>query len=279
MSGSYQTGNNIPRRASAGLLLFLLAFVSLVACNLKFPKPITCGDGLVDENEACDDGNQLDGDGCSGDCRVATRYFVRHADRSPLIDGNLDEYEGAQRILLANELTGAMSECRYLWDATGLYLGIEAQDHELSAIETEHEGETWKDDGFDLMLDTENNGGTDHGQPGDFHIIVSIMGVTTDSGDGEKSWDPNLSIAVIMEGTVNDRSDVDQGYRIEFFLSWSDMGIDPPRAGDIWGMDVSLNDRFNDEYRQDFWWNSTGAGSNDPEGWGDMVFLGSRIQE
>ncbi len=30
--------------------------------------PPTCGDGNVDPDEACDDGNRIDGDGCEGDC-------------------------------------------------------------------------------------------------------------------------------------------------------------------------------------------------------------------
>src|SRR5262245_1634915 len=29
----------------------------------------TCGDGTVDPSEVCDDGNILDGDGCSADCK------------------------------------------------------------------------------------------------------------------------------------------------------------------------------------------------------------------
>jgi fibro-slime domain-containing protein len=32
------------------------------------PAPITCGDGVLDEQEACDDGHRVDGDGCSADC-------------------------------------------------------------------------------------------------------------------------------------------------------------------------------------------------------------------
>jgi cysteine-rich repeat protein len=29
-----------------------------------------CGDGNIDDNEDCDDGNNVDGDGCSADCRI-----------------------------------------------------------------------------------------------------------------------------------------------------------------------------------------------------------------
>lgn len=31
--------------------------------------PAYCGNGIVDPGEVCDDGNILDGDGCSGSCR------------------------------------------------------------------------------------------------------------------------------------------------------------------------------------------------------------------
>ena len=37
--------------------------------NCKKPEPNTaCGNNQIDDNEACDDGNTNDGDGCSADC-------------------------------------------------------------------------------------------------------------------------------------------------------------------------------------------------------------------
>lgn len=39
------------------------------------PIDTICGDGILSEDEACDDGNTLDSDGCSGDCQeVAEQY-------------------------------------------------------------------------------------------------------------------------------------------------------------------------------------------------------------
>lgn len=29
---------------------------------------LSCGDGVLDSGEVCDDGNNIDGDGCSADC-------------------------------------------------------------------------------------------------------------------------------------------------------------------------------------------------------------------
>ena len=34
------------------------------------PPPPTCPDGTLDEGEQCDDGNDVDGDGCSSDCTI-----------------------------------------------------------------------------------------------------------------------------------------------------------------------------------------------------------------
>ena len=39
----------------------------------------TCGNGIVEEGEECDDGNTEDGDGCSSDCRVEPGYLCEGA--------------------------------------------------------------------------------------------------------------------------------------------------------------------------------------------------------
>lgn len=33
-----------------------------------------CGDGTLDADEVCDDGNTMDGDGCSSTCAVETGF-------------------------------------------------------------------------------------------------------------------------------------------------------------------------------------------------------------
>ena len=70
------------------------------------PPPAICGDGIVHPSEACDDGNRVDGDGCSMDCKrnsvVAARYRF---DRTgvlelppgmprPSFDCRLDKWSG-----------------------------------------------------------------------------------------------------------------------------------------------------------------------------------------
>jgi cysteine-rich repeat protein len=39
------------------------------------PPPPDCGDGEKGDDEACDDGNRVDGDGCSANCLVVENGF------------------------------------------------------------------------------------------------------------------------------------------------------------------------------------------------------------
>jgi hypothetical protein len=58
-----------------------------------------------------------------------------------------------------------------------------------------------------------------------------------------RNWDmPGLEVAVLVQGTMNDHSDVDQGWTVEVAIPWTSMewlrdGRPlPPRDGDIWPM-------------------------------------------
>jgi fibro-slime domain-containing protein len=44
-------------------------------CNPNTPAPPHCGDSLLDDDEACDDGNRVDGDGCQANCLMADPGF------------------------------------------------------------------------------------------------------------------------------------------------------------------------------------------------------------
>ena len=67
-----------PKRSLAALALLTLLPVAGCAFDrsgLAMPDPDaccsgTCGDGIVDQGEGCDDGNQSAGDGCSAACQV-----------------------------------------------------------------------------------------------------------------------------------------------------------------------------------------------------------------
>ena len=53
--------------------------------------PAACGNGEIEQNEQCDDGNEEPGDGCTDGCKIAQcGDGIMRADLSPEEDG----YEG-----------------------------------------------------------------------------------------------------------------------------------------------------------------------------------------
>ncbi len=66
------------------------------------PVDVDCGNGVVDEGELCDDGNDLSGDGCSSECQIESGYECtapgQPCEKLPVIDvpcgnGQIDEKE------------------------------------------------------------------------------------------------------------------------------------------------------------------------------------------
>ena len=75
--------NHRPTSASAaalrpsGLLLLALTAWLLAACGeetLRAASAPECGDGAIDEGEACDDNNSRGRDGCSSSCEIEAGY-------------------------------------------------------------------------------------------------------------------------------------------------------------------------------------------------------------
>ncbi|WP_244923988.1 DUF4215 domain-containing protein [Enhygromyxa salina] len=52
-------------------------------CMEGVPLPLNCGDGILTEDEACDDGNTQDGDGCSSDCLCVAAGWQCHPPGEP----------------------------------------------------------------------------------------------------------------------------------------------------------------------------------------------------
>jgi cysteine-rich repeat protein len=71
---------------TAAMRFLVLALVALAGCGRSSLFVTTCGDGLLEPGEACDDGNTDDGDGCSRTCSVESLASCG--------DGALDPGEG-----------------------------------------------------------------------------------------------------------------------------------------------------------------------------------------
>ena len=64
-------------------------------------QPAICGDGIVDAGEACDDGNAMDGDGCSNMCTVDVCGDGTVQDGESCDDGNQADGDGCSSACVA----------------------------------------------------------------------------------------------------------------------------------------------------------------------------------
>ncbi len=71
--------------------------------------PCGCGNGTVDPGEECDDGNAIDGDGCTAACTICGNGVVAAAEDCD--DGNLQDGDGCSASCLADCPTSPPAGC------------------------------------------------------------------------------------------------------------------------------------------------------------------------
>jgi hypothetical protein len=189
--------------------------------------------------------------------------------------------------LISGERTIHDTHAAVLWDDEYLYVGFWVEEPHVHATLTERDSLVWTENdvevfvaGADAYYELEINplgtlyealfvweeayerGGYSEAQG----LGRDALGAQPFNGVGFTShprgprlgffrWDlPGLRSAVFVDGTVNDPSDRDRGWRAELALPWAGMELLargdgralPPREGDVWRMDFS---RFN-QYKE-----------------------------
>ena len=95
-----------------------VARVALIGMFLLRPAMAQdCGDGLPEPPEACDDGNEVDGDGCT-DCTVDERYLCAspgEVDLTPF----LDEHFGSPGVWIVDAAGTGVTQVLAGWAAEG----------------------------------------------------------------------------------------------------------------------------------------------------------------
>jgi hypothetical protein len=226
--------------------------------------------------EICD--NNIDDD-CDGfvdcddqECDCNTGYKIIKTNTPPTIDGNITEFPNANMIKLSNS-RGISGTYRLLWDEQALYIAANVSDAQLNADQTTRDGQLWNDDSIELFFDTLNNDGGEM-QTDDYKFFVNLnnaRSVSRGTGSGrDNSWNNDFDSKLDVQGTVNDNQDIDSGYSIELAIPW---WIMPPGFGDRWGFDLNMNDQDSTDNRiATSWSNLDGGTSNNPDGWGDLIF-------
>lgn len=121
---------------------------------------------------------------------------------------------------------------RSLWDEDSLYFRFDVRDADLWATQTEHDDvELYLDDMCEVLIDPRRDS-TDLWLEDDIIYHVNLLGTIKDdrgqvSGGQDITWNGKANCRVEMNGTMNDSSDIDEGYDIEISVPWEEIGMHP----------------------------------------------------
>lgn len=177
-------------------------------------------------------------------------FECRWAAQPPVIDGKLDDeaWKAAQlidRFALPwlqdkNRPARTATRARLLWDREFLYFSADLDDADLFADVTQHDGQTWDNDVFEMFFKPSTD------RPAYYEFQVNAAGTKFDilipnrePGFFEKSLaadEFHIDSQVRLRGTLNKRDDQDEGWTVEGKLPWTDFTKTGgrPKVDDQW---------------------------------------------
>jgi len=144
------------------------------------------------------------------------------------------------------------TRAKMMWDDEYFYVAAEMEEPHLWATLRKRDSVIYFDDDFEVFLDADDDT-HDYAE-----IEINVFGTVWDLFITEPyrergaralhTWDiPGLKTAVETRGTVNDPSDVDDGWSVEIAIPWSVLqesagAACPPNSGDRWRVNFSRVD-------------------------------------
>jgi hypothetical protein len=230
------------------------------------------------------------------------RYVCPRTDTPPPFDGNLESGPWLQAPWTEDfvDIEGDSkprprfrTRVKMLWDEQFFYIAAEMEEPHVWATLTEHDSVIFQDNDFEVFIDPDG----DAQRYFEFEINALNTGWDLflerpyrDQGSADNSWEmPGYRSAIHVRGTLNDPSDVDEGWTVELALPWPAFAEKggmpcPPRSGDVWRVNFSrvewTVDIVNGAYvkreglREDNWvWTPQGViDMHQPEMWGFVEF-------
>ena len=159
-----------------------------------------------------------------------------------------EEWDSAAAVTVCDTaISSSVLHVRSLWDADSLYFRFDVRDTSLWALQTERDSkQLFLDDMCEVLLDPESDR-TEKWEDDDRIYHVNILGQVkddkgTDSGESDAAWNGFEHFEVVLNGTLNDASDVDEGYTIILSVPWTELGVAPRRGLSI-GVNFGLGDK------------------------------------
>lgn len=130
---------------------------------------------------------------------------------------------------------------RSLWDNDSLYFAFDVKDKHLMACRNEKDHPLlYLDDMIEVLIDA-NNDKEECWNTDDIVYHINLLGQKKDDRGTKKcltdpEWDGKANYKVWLSGTLNDSTDVDNGYKVEIAIPWKELSIYPKS-----GMAIGVN--------------------------------------
>ena len=184
-------------------------------------------------------------------------YECRRAAAPLVIDGLMNEsaWDGAAWTEPFADIQGGdkptpplRTRAKMLWDDEYLYITAELEEPHVWGTLCRHDDIVFYDNDFEIFIDPDGDAEQY------YEIEVNALNTIFDlflvkkyreGGPALHGWDmKEMEHAVFVRGTLNNPSDEDEGWSVEFALPWRWLKEaahrdSPPRAGDVWRINFS----------------------------------------
>lgn len=184
-------------------------------------------------------------------------YVCFRAERPIEVDGKLDDADWA-KVAWTDEFQDIEGEIRpkprfhtrakMLWDDQYFYVAAQLEEPHVWGTLTKHDSVIFHDNDFEIFIDPN---GDNHEY---YELEINALNTEWDlflgkpyrnGGPAVNEWEvPGLKTGVHVAGTLNNASDRDKGWSVEFAIPWKVLARyahrpAPPRDGDQWRVNFS----------------------------------------
>jgi hypothetical protein len=190
-------------------------------------------------------------------CFDTPSYVTYRALSEIEVDGRLDDAAWAPAPWTSDfvDMAGrdrsspqSRTRARLLWDDEALYIAAELEEAHVWATLSDRDSRIYLDNAFEVFIDPD--GDTHHYYELEVNALGTIWDLMLlkpyrDGGTLISAWDiRGIEVGVHVDGTLNDPTDTDDGWNVEFALPWSVLAeaapeARPPRSGEQWRLNFS----------------------------------------
>jgi hypothetical protein len=198
------------------------------------------------------------------------KYVAARAAEQLVVDGKLDDaaWKNVEWTGDFGDITGDASKAPTLrtrakmsWDDNNFYIAAEMLDPNVWATMKDHDSMLFEQPAFEIFIDPDGDGknyGEIQTNPLGTVMELLMSKPYRERGKSDLRWNADgMKVAVHVDGTANDASDTDRGWSVEVAIPWAamkDLGVSgPPRAGDMWRVNLSRVHYESKEAKAKYW--------------------------